>query len=151
MRLDRSLFWYLLSGWIFLLSACGQSADPGAPGNTTDAAAQQPGRPGTPPSENPPDTPAGFDRKAARLIFTKHARCRMGCRHIDEQEVREILEKGKVNIRKSEPAGRPDPKFALEGKTRDGQQVRIIFAASQRGMVVITVIDLDTNWTCDCR
>lgn len=75
----------------------------------------------------------------------------MGCRHIDEQEVREILEKGKVNIRKSEPAGRPDPKFALEGKTRDGQQVRIIFAASQRGMVVITVIDLDTNWTCDCR
>ena len=86
-----------------------------------------------------------------RLIYTKHARCRMDCRKIDEAEVREILEKGRINNAKSEPAGRPDPKYALEGKTRDNQQVRIVFAPTKKGVVVVTVIDLDTDWTCNCR
>jgi hypothetical protein len=103
-----------------------------------------------PPSDEP-GRETGFNRRAGKLIFTKHARCRMGCRHIDESEVQEILESGIVNDRKSEPAARPDPKYALEGKTHDGQQVRIIFAPSPRGMVVVTVIDLDTDWTCDCK
>jgi hypothetical protein len=92
-----------------------------------------------------------LDRHPSRLIYTKHARCRMGCRHIDESEVREILEEGRINYRKSEPAARPDPKYALEGTTHDGQQVRIIFAPSARGMVVITVIDLDNEWSCHCK
>ncbi len=94
----------------------------------------------------------GFiNRHPGHLIYTKHARCRMNCRHIDESEVTEILEKGRINYRKSEPAGRPDPKYALEGTTHDGQQVRIIFAPAKRGMVVITVIDLGSEWTCDCK
>lgn len=92
-----------------------------------------------------------IDRHPGKLIYTKHARCRMDCRHIDEAEVEEILAKGRINYRKSEPAGRPDPKYALEGATRDGQQVRIIFAPAKRGMVVITVIDLDTDWSCNCK
>jgi hypothetical protein len=103
-----------------------------------------------PPSDGP-GRDAGFDRRVGKLIYTKHARCRMGCRHIDESEVQEILETGIVNDRKSEPAARPDPKYAVEGKTHDGQQVRIIFAPSDRGMVVVTVIDLDTDWSCDCK
>jgi len=92
-----------------------------------------------------------INRHPGQLIYTKHARCRMGCRHIDEAEVLEILEKGRINYRKSEPAGRPDPKYALEGTTHDGQQVRIIFAPAKRGMVVITVIDLGSEWSCDCK
>jgi hypothetical protein len=98
-----------------------------------------------------PGGPEVIDRHPNRLIYTKHARCRMNCRHIDEAEVEEILQEGRINYRKSEPAGRPDPKFALEGTTRDGQDVRIVFAASKRGMVVITVIDLETDWSCNCK
>ena len=92
-----------------------------------------------------------FNRNNSHFIYTKHARCRMDCRHIDEAEVQEILQQGRINYRKSEPAGRPDPKYALEGTTRDGQQVRIVFAPAKRGMVVITVIDLGTEWSCDCK
>jgi len=75
----------------------------------------------------------------------------MECRHIDESEVREILEKGDINYSKSEPGAMPDPKYALEGTTHDGQNVRIVFAPSQRGMVVITVIDLGVEWQCNCN
>lgn len=100
-------------------------------------------------SENPAATAESWRHE--KLIYTKHARCRMDCRKIDEAEVREILEKGRINNAKSEPAGRPDPKYALEGKTRDRQDVRIVFAPTKKGVVVITVIDLDTDWNCNCR
>jgi hypothetical protein len=118
-----------------------------AENNNRDTGRRDPSRP---PSDGP-NRPEVFNRRTEKLVFTKHARCRMGCRHIDEAEVRDILLNGRINERKSEPAARPDPKYALEGKTRDGQEVRIIFAPSDRGMVVITVIDLDTEWPCDCK
>ena len=109
-------------------------------------------QPSKPPSDEA-NRDGGFDRRHGdgKLIYSKHARCRMACRHIDESEVQEILQTGSINERKSEPAARPDPKYALEGRTHDGQQVRIIFAPASRGMVVVTVIDLDTDWTCDCH
>ena len=91
-----------------------------------------------------------FNRRS-EIIFTKHARCRMGCRQIDETEIREILLHGTINYRKSDPDSQPDPKYALEGVTRDGQQVRIIFADSDRGMVVVTVIDMQKEWNCNCK
>ena len=75
----------------------------------------------------------------------------MDCRHIEQSEVEDILKNGKINMGKSEPNDKPDPKYALEGSTKDGQAVRIIFAPSKRGMVVITVIDLGKEWTCDCK
>ena len=95
--------------------------------------------------------PETFNRRTSNLIFTKHARCRMACRQIDETEVREILEKGIINYSKSDPAARPDPKYALEGRTHDNQQVRIVFAPTDKGMVVITCIDLEREWKCDCK
>ena len=92
----------------------------------------------------------GFDR-TSRIIFTRHAKCRMACRHIDEYEVREILERGRINYEKSDPASRPDPRYALEGTTRDGQEVRVVFAQANKGAVVVTVIDLQKEWSCNCK
>ena len=42
-------------------------------------------------------------RNTARLILTKHAKCRMDCRHISEDEIKEIIHDGKVNEAKSYP------------------------------------------------
>jgi Domain of unknown function (DUF4258) len=101
--------------------------------------------------------PAAFDRRgslnrnASTLIYSKHARCRMDCRHISETEVVEVLRKGRINYNKSDMRGQPDPKYAIEGLTQDGQEVRIIFANSPRGIVVVTVIDLENEWKCNCK
>ncbi|HLX93982.1 MAG TPA: DUF4258 domain-containing protein [Puia sp.] len=91
-----------------------------------------------------------INRHEPHLIFTRHARCRMDCRHITEVEIREILEKGAINYSKSEPDGRPDPKYALDGFTREGQHLRVIFATSNRGLVVVTCIDIGVEWQCNC-
>ena len=108
-------------------------------------------------SKKETENPAEFDRRetlnrnASNLIYSKHARCRMGCRHISEAEVIDILRNGDINYQKSDMRGSPDPKYAVEGKTEDGQEVRIIYAQSPRGVVVVTVIDLDHEWSCDCK
>jgi Domain of unknown function (DUF4258) len=92
-----------------------------------------------------------LNRNASSLIYSKHARCRMDCRHISESEVVEVLKKGHINYSKSDMRGQPDPKYAIEGVTIDGQEVRIIFANSPRGIVVVTVIDLENEWKCNCK
>ncbi len=92
-----------------------------------------------------------LNRRVGTLIYTKHARCRMDCRHIDESEVKEVLEKGTVNYNKSELNDARGPKFALEAVTHDQQHVRIIFAQDAEGTAVVTVIDLDHEWPCDCK
>ena len=102
-----------------------------------------------PPSDNP-NRDEGFNRRTSHIFYSKHARCRMDCRHIDESEVKEILEKGVINYNKIENDGRGKT-YPLEGITHDKQHVRIVFAPKDDGMLVVTCIDLDTEWPCDCK
>jgi hypothetical protein len=98
------------------------------------------------------DNEADVNRHPQRIIFTKHAKCRMACRHLDDSEVREILEHGKINFAKSNDRAGSCPTYALEGRTHDGQQTRMVFAfCNATEAKVVTVIDLDTDWKCDCE
>lgn len=101
--------------------------------------------------ENNTNRDEGFNRRVSGIIYSKHARCRMDCRHIDESEVKEILENGTVNYSKIENDARGKT-YPLEGVTHDRQHVRIVFAPKDNGeVVVVTCIDLDTDWSCDCK
>ncbi len=93
----------------------------------------------------------GFNRSANNIIFSKHAKCRMDCRKIDESEVREILKIGQINHKKIQSDKR-GMTYPVEGYTHDKQHVRIVFAPKgDDALVVVTVIDLDTDWKCDCK
>ena len=91
-----------------------------------------------------------FDRSTTNLFFTKHAKCRMKCRHISQQEVKDILVNGTVNYNKSDLNNPRGPSYALEGRTKDGQKVRIIFAPRKQHMTVVTVMDLEREYVCNC-
>ena len=104
-----------------------------------------------PSPDNTTNREEGFNRRVAHISYSKHARCRMACRHIDETEVKEILENGTVNYEKVENDGRGNT-YPLEGVTHDRQHVRIVFAPKDNGeVVVVTCIDLDKDWSCDCK
>ena len=92
----------------------------------------------------------GFNRNASNIVFSKHAKCRMDCRKIDESEVKEILKNGTINYKKIQNDKRGKT-YPVEGFTHDKQHVRIVFAPKDDGLVVVTVIDLDTEWKCDCK
>ena len=75
----------------------------------------------------------------------------MACRHIDESEVKEILAIGKINVNKIQQDERGTT-YPLEGITHDRQHVRIVFAPKgNNALEVVTCIDLDTDWACDCK
>jgi len=86
-----------------------------------------------------------------RIILTRHAKCRMDCRHITEREIREILDSGTMNYGKSEPDSRPDPKWAVEGYTEEKQHLRIIVATEGDKLIIVTCIELGVEWTCHCN
>ncbi|MCU0404298.1 MAG: DUF4258 domain-containing protein [Chitinophagaceae bacterium] len=95
----------------------------------------------------------GLNRNPSRIIYSRHAQCRMECRKIDSSEVKDILTSGKINYKKSEIGDRPDckRKYAVEGITHDQQKVRIIFAPCKNEITVVTVIDIGREWPCDCN
>jgi hypothetical protein len=74
----------------------------------------------------------------------------MECRHITHAEVQDIMQNGKINYTKSDLQNARCPRYALEGITQDNQKVRIVFAQCDEKTEVVTVIDLDTEWACDC-
>ena len=92
----------------------------------------------------------GFDRRVSYIEYTAHGRCRMQCRKISQAEVKEIMQRGKINYNKSDVKAKPCPEYALEGTTSDNQRVRIVFAQCDTKSKVVTVIDLNKEWACDC-
>jgi hypothetical protein len=96
------------------------------------------------------DRDRGFDRRVSYLEYSNHARCRMDCRHITQAEVEQIMRDGKINYNKSDLQNARCPRYAIEGLTKDNQDVRIVFAQCNESTTVVTVIDLDKEWSCDC-
>ena len=96
------------------------------------------------------DRDRGFDRRVSYLEYSKHAKCRMECRRISQGEVEEIMQEGKINYNKSDLQNARCPRYAVEGMTADNQKTRIVFAQCNDKTTVVTVIDLDTEWSCDC-
>jgi hypothetical protein len=91
-----------------------------------------------------------FDRTPAALYYTRHARCRMDCRHISEEEIKEILSKGIIHLNKSNLRARPCPTFALQGRTRSGESIRVILAQCPEETKVITCYNLEQEFSCHC-
>ena len=84
-----------------------------------------------------------FNRHPAYIHYSKHAQCRMECRHIDESEIKEILADGNINFSKSDlNEDACHKRYALEGTSHDDQSIRIIVAECNTDLTVITVIDL---------
>ena len=87
---------------------------------------------------------------SANLILTKHAVCRMNCREITLEEIKEIIAQGSVNKAKSGIGSKGDSTFALEGVSEEKQHIRVVVAQEEEALVIITCIDLDKDWPCNC-
>jgi len=112
-------------------------------------AIRQCGKTGTTnPSARSAATSTGLDRNRDDLFFTKHARCRMTCRPDPQEKVKKVWRNGTLHQQKSDLQDARGPEYAVEGDTKDGQHVRIIFAPKQKHISVVTVIDLENEWNC---
>lgn len=99
---------------------------------------------------NEPVRREAFDRDPPSLVYTKHALCRMDCRQISREEIRQIMQKGIINFSRSNKQDRPCPTFALQGRTNSGENLRIIFAQCATETKVVTAYNLEQNFSCNC-
>ena len=85
------------------------------------------------------------------LELTKHGECRMNCRGISLDEVKDVLKSGKINYDKSDVHAKPYGKYAVEGTTKDQQHIRLVIADCDSISKLVTAIDLGlVNDTCSC-
>ena len=106
--------------------------------------------PAVPAPSTPPGDPILARLAQKPLRYTQHGRCRMACRHITEAEVQDLLSDGHIAPDRTRTDGEC-VSYAVEGRTDDGQDVRIVYADCDRETRVVTTIDLDTDWPCSCR
>lgn len=91
-----------------------------------------------------------FNRHPLHVYYTKHALCRMNCRHITKQEIEEIIQKGIINFNKSNNIGKPCATYALQGETTKGARLRVIIAQCNKESKIITCYNLDKDFECHC-
>ncbi len=91
-----------------------------------------------------------FNRHPYHLDYSHHALCRMQCRHISQTDIKEVMEKGIINLNKTNLNAHPCPVIALQGYTPDGRDLRIIFAQCTEDTKVITCYNLDEDPICHC-
>ena len=94
----------------------------------------------------------GLDRNPSQINYSKHAKCRMDCRHIDEAEVKDMLANGIINYKKSD-LQKDDchKRYAVEGYSKDNQHLRIIAVPCANEITIVTCIDIGVEWECHCE
>jgi hypothetical protein len=85
----------------------------------------------------------------AQLEYSSHARCRMGCRNIDQRMVEAIYLHGQLNCKKNSVVD-GHPRYALEKRDDRGDLLRVIVADDGDRHVIVTVIRLDHEDRCSC-
>ncbi|HEX2899386.1 MAG TPA: DUF4258 domain-containing protein [Bacteroidia bacterium] len=83
------------------------------------------------------------------LVYVAHARCRMGCRDIDEELVEQVYLKGELNCKKSSQSN-GNARYALEMRDERGDMIRIIVEDDDGKHVIVTAIRLDKPDKCTC-
>ena len=98
-----------------------------------------------------------FDLTERRtILYTKHALCRLKCRQITENEVKEVIVSGKINYAKSQNQNSSHrcPTYAFESQTKTGKTLRVIASSCpNESLNVITLYSLDKNKQpdlCEC-
>ena len=87
-----------------------------------------------------------------KLFFPENTLCKMKCRDINEEGVKDILKNGSVNFQESDIHDAPCPSYAIEGEISGNKKVRIIFTSFDSVTEVTTAINLSgRNDSCSCK
>lgn len=88
----------------------------------------------------------------SEIIYSRHAKCIMGCRNITEQNVMDILRNGDVNFDESNIRGTACPSYAIEGTLPGDKKIRVVVTAVDSIAKIETAIDLDFKRdSCYCK
>jgi hypothetical protein len=88
-------------------------------------------------------------RNPSRIEYTKFALCRMECYQINANIITGVLQKGEINLAKSDLHKRPCPIFTIHSLTK--QNMSILIVVQQCGTVAKILDCYDANKTVGCN
>lgn len=85
------------------------------------------------------------------LTYSDKATCLMECKNITKDAIVDLLENGDVNFGESDVRGGPCPSYVIEGETRDGRSLKLVFAKCDSIAELTLASDLnDKRDDCNC-
>ena len=91
-----------------------------------------------------------FERRPAHLRYTEHSLCRMRCQRITKEDIGEIMQRGIINLNRSDRYAAPCPVYTLQGNTEAGKEVRVVFSQCAQETLVLTCFNMKQDITCSC-
>ena len=92
-----------------------------------------------------------------KLKYSDYAYCRMKCQNISKDEIVQILITGSINYDQSQVHSKPCPTYAVEGLTKEGHEMQIVFADCDSVTKVVEAVELklksqnSQNDSCNCK
>jgi hypothetical protein len=87
-----------------------------------------------------------------KLVLATKAECYMNCQGLKPEELKMLIHHGEVNFSKSEVHAKPYPKYAIEGKTLSGKQMRLFCEAFPAETHLLSLVNFGiTQDTCHCQ
>lgn len=99
---------------------------------------------------NEPQRKEAFERHPSSIQYTKKVLCRMECGNITEAEIKEIMQKGLILYHKSDRWAKPCPTFAVQGRTKGGNYLRVHFLQCENETQVVNLYDVEKQLDCLC-
>jgi len=87
---------------------------------------------------------------ACEITYSDKAICLMNCSNISKQAIGEILAEGEVIFSKSEVHAEPCPSYLLEGETKGGRFLGVVFTKCDSVAEVTSSFVLDEERNCEC-
>lgn len=87
-----------------------------------------------------------------KLFFPENTLCKMKCAGLDKNQVKEILNTGKIDFGKSHIHGVPIPSYAIDGSKITSNQI-VVFFTTIDSTTEVTAVDYSTAKpdTCNCK
>ena len=86
-----------------------------------------------------------------QITYAEKAVCFMKCRNISKDGIQEVLANGGVIFSESEPRAEPCPSYVIEGETKAGRALKIVFVKCDSTDQVLSAVDLNESYDCLCE
>ena len=87
---------------------------------------------------------------AGSISYSDRSKCLMECGNITTEAINDLLASGDVNFGDSDVHREPCPYYVIEGETKAGRELRLVFAKCDSVAELTSATDIDAASPCRC-
>ena len=84
------------------------------------------------------------------ITYSERSKCMMECGNITTEAIDDLLAGGDVNFGDSDVHREPCPSYVIEGETKAGRELRLVFAKCDSVAELTSAENVDAAGACNC-